>query len=238
MGNNTSRQEINSTIRQSLKVALRTLQTCKGSASGRQQIISHGPGSRIDHDVFDDWDQRVTLNLKCLQSIKVKNDVAQVVEGILKQAAEASSDFPSMNAKKKENISNTIKDISTAVTQEFIQKCVTNAVGVQEVRASGGGRVDHLTARNWKLAVGSAAECAQNSDVVQKIVTKLKDVVDQKTKDVQKAPFEDAITQLFKGGLLGALFGQSSGSTKIIIIIVIVIALAIAAFIAYKRFAS
>lgn len=212
MGSAKSKSVINSVIKQSLSSSVRVVQNCKTSVHAGQSLIIGEDTADLDIDLSG-WEQTVTVDLKCMQSAKVKNEIANNISNALQQALEASSDqlIPLGKAKTDATV-NLTKDIAVKLSEEFVQNCVNKIVGDQSVIVKRGARHHRIRAKNWKITVEGSFSCAQNSEGVQKLVQKVADTVSQVGSAKTKSPYEDAVQDLIQKGLLPAVLGGGSGT--------------------------
>lgn len=176
-GGSKTKNEIVSSINLSMDILTKTIQNCGTFMTSNQVLRVSGDYNRIYHTSFKDV---MSLNVSCLQTAKVTNEVASQISNEMSQSAK--SIIGSLNVgggtAEADNITKNFIKLGTAIQNTFNQDCIQNIQHLQELDVS--GNHNNLKYQSFSAMAEVVKNCVQNSDAVNKATAAIENSVDQK----------------------------------------------------------
>lgn len=229
MGNASTKNEIDTTINETISVMTKVVQNCSSKLTQEQLIDIAGDGNVVEHVSFNSF---MTVDSKCLQTTKVNNDIIAKIGSQMDQSAKSTLGALSLNPGNAdaENITKAYVNLGVAIANTFNQDCTSHLASSQKVVVNGhGNRIRYISFNDVATVI---KKCTQSSVAVNKASADLEQAIKQKATAEKKGVdlmflfivIIGIIGTIFVGG--GKVVTNPAFLTAVIVLILIYIGLA------------
>lgn len=129
--------------------------------------------------------QVTAMSVSCLQKAKVKTDISTEVTREFMQKAESEAAALAMveGSNESRNFLNLHTELATAITNSFSQNCATSTNQAQGVICEEYAKVKDIYIQQDQMSQ-SWQKCTQEATIVNTIITKIQEEINQRTKSV------------------------------------------------------
>ena len=174
MGASQSTTSVNVVNQSIIDAVIQNVNNCSATSTQSQQVTFSGLG------LFSSASQTATLNLQCLQNVKVNNDLItsmaqKIIQDAQSQAVALMPSYSGSNAQT--SLSNYLQ---TKITNSTIQNCANNAVQTQNITFTG-VQIGSSSSQTLSLFSECMQKALNNNQVAQNIVQDTSQTVSSKT---------------------------------------------------------
>lgn len=148
--------------------------------------------------INEDWQQNLNLNSECLQSVNFQTSTKQAIQEEIKQLAKSIAQQFGLSAAESYNLAREVAQISTQVTNSYLQNCVNSEAQIQNFELVNATNVTGYVYQNWDQYNTSTISCIMQDQAVTDTSQQISLTTEQTA---------EATVQNFLAGILAAIFG-------------------------------
>lgn len=194
----TASNELDAMIKAGVSVATSTAQSCFPRLSQQQIIQIANAHGNVDINGIKAG-QTIFLDVNCMSTSSVTNDVQQQISSQLSQMANALVGGLSLGQSDANNLMKSTIDLSSAIANAFTQSCTLAASQQQLISVIDVGGNVHISNIDWDQFANTVLDCVQQTVVNTTAAQTIAQIIDQGAK-AKNAGFLD-----FLGGMAGKL---------------------------------
>lgn len=176
MGNDVSKNVVNSISSVSNSVVTNSFQDCSTTVSSIQQISLDGC---TDVDLEDiAMRQVVSLEGGCASANKVNTDISTNMDAAIQQQADSVSQMFQLSSAESDNVTNITQELSTAVAESFSQNCASTLDNRQIISCSNSSGV-FVKRVDFDQTIQATLSCIQNNESITKLTNELSTAISQ-----------------------------------------------------------
>jgi hypothetical protein len=183
MGDTISTNVIKQAVELSVGVINTAVQNCSTVMTQDQMLSVIGNNNHFSNDSFKSM---MNVNISCVQSTEVKNDIKSKIDAKMDQMATSVMGALSLNPGSAEatNIADSALRLGTTITNSFYQLCGTNLKSSQTLEVKGNDNTFNFISYTESAEI--VKNCITTATAVNEAVAEVKALTTQKAKAEKK----------------------------------------------------